>query len=210
MAVQRLGYADQAVDPSAALCALSPAEVAATIERYYPTLRGLVRGQVWRATGRRGDHLTEPPTALTHELCAALLDQRQPFRDPEHVLAVASVRCMHIVIDYLRRRGRAKRGGGDRGATLPNDVCDTQAEPGAWLLREGVEEALMTFTQKYPRQSAVLTLRVFMGRTIEETAASLGASCATVERDLRAARAYLRAMIGDGGSLHEGKADDRG
>ena len=184
-------------DPAGALDGLGPAEIALALETHYPRLKGLVRSQMARLSGRNPEGFTEPPTAIANDLCMQLINQRQPFRDAEHMMAVASIRCTHIVVDYLRERGRKKRGGGNRGSPLPNDLTDDRPTPASWLLRDGVAEALSRYTEEFPRQSQTLMLRVFFGRTIPEVAALLGVSTSTVDRDMQAARAYFRAVMSD-------------
>lgn len=191
-------YNGDTTDPGGDAGGLSPAELDLALATHYTRLQGLVRAQMARLTGRNLDQFTESPTAHTNDLCMDLVNQRQPFRDAEHMLAVASIRCRQILVDYLRKRGRAKRGGGNRGAPLTADIPDGRDGIESWLLRDGIEEALTRYVEEFPKQSQVLTLRVFFGRSIEETADLLGISTSTVEKAMRAARAYLRAVMEDG------------
>lgn len=185
-----------------------PLQIAQALEAYYPRLKGLVRAQMIRLSGRGLDQFTETPTVHADDLCMELLDQRQRFRNAEHMMAVASIRCTQLVVDYLRRRSRRKRGGGRRGGSLPSEMVDDRAGPARWLLRDGVAEALTRYTAEFPRQSQTLMLRTFFDRSTAETAAILGISTATVERDMRTARVYFRALMvhGDdeaGASSHD-------
>lgn len=185
---------------------LTPAEIALALESYYPRLKGLVWAQMVKLTGRSPDQFTETPTVHTNDLCMALLNQRKPFRDAEHLMAVASIRCMQIVVDYLRKRGRAKRGGGNRGVPLTTDTPDGCPGPEAWLMRDGIEDALTRFAEEHQRKSQALMLRAFMGRSIPEIAEILGISTATVERELNAARAYLQASLSDWNESNDERA----
>jgi DNA-directed RNA polymerase specialized sigma24 family protein len=174
-----------------------PLEIANALESYYPRLKGLVRAQMSRLAGGGVDQFTESATVHTDDLCMELLNQRQPFRDAEHMMAVASIRCTQLVVDYLRRRSRRKRGGGRRGGALPTELVDDRAGPAQWLLRDGVAEALTRYTEEFPRQAQTLMLRAFFGQATAQIAEILGTSTATVERDLRLARAYFRSLMAD-------------
>ena len=61
-----------------------------------------------------------------------------------------------------------------------------------------LDAALDTLAAASPRVRQVVELRFFAGLTLEETAATLGLSIKTVQRDWLAARAWLRAEIGPG------------
>ncbi len=54
-----------------------------------------------------------------------------------------------------------------------------------------LDDALQCLEKLNPRQSQAIEHRYFGGMTSEETAEVLGISRATVERDLRSARAWL-------------------
>ena len=55
-----------------------------------------------------------------------------------------------------------------------------------------LNEALDELAQMDPQQSRIVELKFFGGLSIEETAEVLGISHATVERDWKLARAWLR------------------
>ena len=164
------------------------------LETNHERLRGLIYSYLAKTTRLRPEQLTNPPTAITNDVCMILLHQKQPFRDTEHLMAVASIHCMRLVVNYLRHRSRAKRGGGDRGAQLPDHLATHDKSPASWLLRDGINEALTRLSEDYPRQAQVVMLRAFFGRSVGEIAELIGVGTATVERELRKAKVYLRAM----------------
>lgn len=200
---------------------MSHAQIVAALEAHYPRLKGLVRDRMMQLTKRPLDQLTDSPTVHTDDVCMALLQQRQPFRDTEHLMAIATLQCTRIVVDYLRRRGRVRRGGGQRGVSLSaasgkrpgsegragglgnpaRNRGSENAEPDValekWHLREGINDALSRLAKDHPRVAQVLMLNVFMDLTIDDVAGVLELSTATVERDLREARVYLRALLMD-------------
>jgi RNA polymerase sigma-70 factor, ECF subfamily len=58
-----------------------------------------------------------------------------------------------------------------------------------------VHEALDRLSEWNERQGQVMTLRYFGGLSVPEVAAAVGVSVATVERDWRLARAWLRSEL---------------
>jgi RNA polymerase sigma factor (TIGR02999 family) len=135
-----------------------------------------------------GPH-TLDTTGLVHEAYLRLVEApRLDLRDRAHFLALASrvMRC--LLTDHARARCAAKRGGGK--ATL-------ELEEGLWMSDESLDavteldEALTRLQEISPRQSQLLEQRYFGGLSLQETAAALGLSLATVKRELRLARAWL-------------------
>jgi RNA polymerase sigma factor (sigma-70 family) len=55
-----------------------------------------------------------------------------------------------------------------------------------------LDEALRGLAELDPRQAQIVELRYFGGLSIDEVAETLGVSHATVERDWRTARLWLR------------------
>jgi RNA polymerase sigma factor (TIGR02999 family) len=99
-----------------------------------------------------------------------------------------------ILVDHARRQRSAKRGGGRQRITLTEDSA--WSEPGDVLLL-GLDDALHELEAMDPRQSKVVELRFFGGLSVDETAAVLGISPATVKRELRMARAWLHAALAE-------------
>jgi RNA polymerase sigma-70 factor, ECF subfamily len=71
---------------------------------------------------------------------------------------------------------------------------------------EALDEALTRLAALDPRQARVVELRYFGGLSIGEVAEALGVSHATVEREWRSARLWLRRELEGGG----GAGDMRG
>ena len=58
-----------------------------------------------------------------------------------------------------------------------------------------LDDALSKLAQLDPQQERIVELRFFTGLSIEETAEVMGISHATVERDWKMARAWLRRKL---------------
>ncbi len=153
------------------------------IDAVYGDLRRLARGQIRR---ERSDHTLEP-TALAHEAYLRLSEQqRVEWQGRTHFFAVAALAMRRILVSHARKRAAGKRGGALR-VTLPDELPADASEPDVLAL----DEALEQLEQLDPRQARVVELRFFGGLTVEETAAALGVSPATVKVDWSMARAWL-------------------
>jgi RNA polymerase sigma factor (TIGR02999 family) len=136
-------------------------------------------------------------TALVHEAYVRLADHKDVrWRSREHFLAVAAQVMRHILVDYARNRLRTKRGRG---------VADLRLDDTAVMSPSRAEEVLMInraldrLSSLDARKGRVFELRYFGGLSAEETANALRISTATVARDWRMAKAWLRREIEGGG-----------
>jgi RNA polymerase sigma factor (TIGR02999 family) len=142
--------------------------------------------------GERSGH-TLQATALVNEAFAQLAEADMPYQDRAHFFAIAARTMRHILIDYGRARRSQKRGGGISAVTLHEDRV--AAETNIDIL--DLDEALEKLAQLDARKSDILTLHFFGGMTYEETAEALEISAATVDRDLRFAKAWLANELKD-------------
>jgi RNA polymerase sigma factor (TIGR02999 family) len=150
----------------------------------YDTLRRIARQQL---AGERGGH-TLSATALAHEAYARLVGlTRIEWRDRAHFFAAAAGAMRRVLIDYAAARNTRKRnGGGVVDLDLDGLVADEHLDD---LL--SVNHALTRLEQVHAGAARVVECRVFAGMTIEETAAALDVSPATVKRHWELARAWL-------------------
>lgn len=162
-------------------------------ERLIPLVYRELRRQAARHLRReRRDH-TLPTTALVHETYLRLVGQQAPWSDRGHFFGVASRVMRQILVDYARRHGAAKRGGGWTRVTLEGRAMAAVGERDLdlVLLDQGLEE----LAALDPGKARVVELRFFGGLSLEETAETLGVSASTITREWRMARAWLRRFI---------------
>ncbi|MBL8863686.1 MAG: sigma-70 family RNA polymerase sigma factor [Planctomycetes bacterium] len=160
----------------------------------YAELRSLAGG-VFR--GQPAD-LTLQPTALVHEAWLRLVRQDSVgARDHEHFLAVAATAMRQILADHARRRRAQKRVAGGRRETWLEPPTPSGAEGLDLVL---LDEALTRLEGVDPRQHRIVELRFFGGLDMEQIARVLETSKATVEREWRAARAWLGARMRESGA----------
>ena len=151
-----------------------------------------VYGELRRLAASRlrseSENHTLQPTELVHEAYLRLIRQHQvAWQSRTHFFGVAAHLMRRILVDYARRRHRAKRGGPD-ACRLNISVVDPQAKT---LDLDELHQALDRLAQLDPRQSHIVEMRYFGGLTVEETADALGMSPKTVRRDWQVARAWL-------------------
>ncbi len=144
--------------------------------------------------GERPDH-TLNTTALVHEAYVRLVDvHRVQWQGRAHFFAMASRVMRRVLVDHARSRGRQKRGGAAIAVTLDEAIAQTPGDSDDLL---ALDEALTRLEALNKRQSRVVECRVFAGLGVEETAAALGISPATVKRDWTLARAWLNAATAE-------------
>jgi RNA polymerase sigma-70 factor (ECF subfamily) len=128
-------------------------------------------------------------TALVHEAYLRLVGQSAvEWNGRAHFFGVAAKAMRSILVDHARARGAA--GGSARAITLDDAVG--VAGPQASVDVLALDDALGRLAELDARKSKLVELRYFGGLGIEETAAVLGVSPATVKREWTTARAWLR------------------
>ncbi|MDF2775570.1 MAG: polymerase sigma factor [Geminicoccaceae bacterium] len=146
--------------------------------------------------GRAGDTLST--TALVHEAFLKLTSTRSvSWSDEAHFFAVAARAMRQIVIDAARRQVALKRGGAAIQLVSYDDVGHAAAIRPEELI--ALDAALERLAVVDPRRARVVEHRMFAGLSTGETARLLDVSTGTVERDWRAARAWLFSEIAAAG-----------
>jgi RNA polymerase sigma factor (TIGR02999 family) len=162
----------------------------------YDELRRIAHGQL---RGEQPGH-TLNTTSLVHEAYLKLVNVRQvEWRDRAHFFAMAARLMRRILIDYARAKKREKRGGDAVRIPLA-DALDVPLRAAAHDLL-ALDDALARLEARSERQCRVVECRCFAGLSLEETAAALGVSVATVKRDWTFSRAWLNRELrpSDGG-----------
>jgi RNA polymerase sigma-70 factor (ECF subfamily) len=184
----------------------SPAEVTALLRRctdgdtsaldrlmplVYEELRRVAHR---RLAGERTGH-TLQTTALVHEAYARMAEADLPMQNRAHFFALAARTMRRILVDYARARLADKRGGGAQAVPL-DDLTVELADSGEDAEILALHEALQALERQDERKARVIEAHIFGGLTYDETAAALGISPATVDRDLRLAKAWLARELG--------------
>jgi|SRR5438552_13943154 len=157
----------------------------------YGELRKLAAQRLRR---ERPDH-TLQPTALVHEAYIRLVDQRRVhWQNRAHFYGAAAHIMRRILVDRARARKADKRGGAWERVTLVGDKTSNAANDVDVLV---LNDALERLAALDAQQERIVELRYFGGLTLDETAAVIGISTATVKREWAIARAWLRAELAD-------------
>jgi RNA polymerase sigma factor (TIGR02999 family) len=162
----------------------------------YQKLRSIARIQ----RRRQASAETLNTTALVHEVYLKLFGTGgRDFKDRAHFMAVAATAMRQILIGHARRKTAVKRGGGQAPASFDEVERALQGEAGfvppAADALLALDQALERLRQHSERQSRIVECRFFAGMSIEETAAALGLSPATVKRDWSMAQAWLHREV---------------
>ena len=156
----------------------------------YDRLRALARRQLSRQ--RPGQTLS--PTGLVHEVYLQLVRETGiEWRDRGHFFAISARAMRRILVDYARRRGARKRGGGQPALSLDPDAVAVEQQADVVLAVDGALDRLAEFNERLAR---LVECRYFASMTADETAEALGISVRTVERDWPRARAWLQKELG--------------
>ena len=153
----------------------------------YQELRRIAAAYLWK---ERPGHSLQP-TALINEAWIRLADQTQvDWRDRTHFFGVAAQMMRRILVDHARAHLADKRGGG--ATVLSLDIVEIEATPQKLEEILAIDEVLSRLAQVDPQQGQIVEMHYFAGMTIEETAAALGVSSRTVDREWALASAWLR------------------
>lgn len=155
----------------------------------YKELRRLANSYLRR---QRQNH-TLQPTALVNEAYLHLIGQQDvSLHNRAQFFGMAAKLMRNILVDHARERLALKRGGELYRLSLSKADRLTR-KPDADLL--ALDDALNRLAEIRPEHSRIVELRFFGGLTIPETAEALGVSHATVEREWRFARSWLRSEM---------------
>ena len=151
----------------------------------YDELREMANKRLRRDRG----NLTLSPTELVHEAYLRLGDTSGvTARGRAYFFGAAAQAMRRIIVDHARRRGRHKRGGGERPITLDE----------ALVLADGVEadvldieDGLQQLATIAERPARVVECRFYGGLSVDDIAVALGVTPRTVNRDWQFARAWL-------------------
>jgi RNA polymerase sigma-70 factor, ECF subfamily len=130
-------------------------------------------------------------TALVHEAWLKLKDSpRLASTSLPHFKAIAAKAMRQVLVDEARRRSARKRGGaGEAIFVALGDSIEETPSCGEELL--ALDSALDELARLNPGQARMVESRFFGGLNGAETAALLGVSESVVDRDWRAAKAWL-------------------
>ncbi|MFK7885646.1 MAG: sigma-70 family RNA polymerase sigma factor [Gammaproteobacteria bacterium] len=156
-------------------------------------LTPLVYNELRRLAGRymqgeRSNH-TLQATAVVNEAFMRMVDMDVPWQNRAHFFAIAARLMRRILVDHAKAHRREKRGGKFTDLTLDEGLVEAgQPDPDMVSL----DEALSRLEGFDERKAQVIELHYFGGLTYKEISEAIGIAEATVDRDLRMAKAWLQ------------------
>lgn len=165
------------------------ADAAALFSAAYDELKQLARSRLAHSSKMT----LLDSTALVNEIWLRVshhdhlqVDTRRRF------FAYAAQVMRSVIVDHLRERQAARRGGGVRALTLDTGINESVASEDEAL---NVHEALISLAGLEPRLAQVVEMRYFGGMTENEIGETLGLTERTVRRDWEKARLLLASML---------------
>ena len=159
------------------------------LPQLYAELKRVARN---RMRGETPGH-TLQTTALVHEAYLRMVNQHSTdWLERRQFFALAAETMRRVLVNHAVAARTDKRGGNWQQVTV--SVLDALAQPEAAEAIQvlDLDRALTELAALDPQQARVVELRYFAGLTIEETAAAMELSAATVKREWATARLWLR------------------
>jgi len=190
------GHVDPRADLTVALRDLGAGRTEAA-ETLLPVLVAELRSIAQGYLSSRSASHTLQPTALVNEAFLKLFGSEAlaSIHDRAHFFALSARAMRQILVDHARARRTARR---ESGASVEPTLGDALGigTPGTDDLLD-VDAALSELARVDQRQARLVELRFFGGLEVEEVAAAMDVSVSTVEREWRAARAWLGRRMKD-------------
>src|SRR5271168_535471 len=138
-------------------------------------------------------------TALLHEAWMRLRDSPPlASKSLAHFKAIAARAMRQVLVDEARRRSARKRGGAGEVVFVAFDEAVDGATAEIAPSDEellALDASLQELAVRSPRQARMVECRFFGGLSVTETASVLSVSESAIERDWRAAKAWLASRI---------------
>jgi RNA polymerase sigma factor (TIGR02999 family) len=159
------------------------------LDRLMPAVYRDLRALAGSIFARESPGHTLQPTAVVNEVYMRLVDQRRVrWRNRAQFFSIAARMMRRILVDHARKRRALKR-----ITVIPEPGRAVAEQRGVDLI--ALDEALEKLAGFAPRQAQVVELRFFAGLTLDETAAALEVSRATVKVDWSMARSWLSTQM---------------
>ncbi len=131
-------------------------------------------------------------TALVNEAYANLAGKVISVENKHHFIAILAQQMRRTLVDHARKKMAAKRENKPITMTLEAVASDKETNAVELIF---LDRLLTNFAQLDMRSCQAFELKLFSSLSNEEISIVLGTSIATTERDLRAARAWLKTEL---------------
>jgi RNA polymerase sigma factor (TIGR02999 family) len=166
-----------------------PPDENASLDRFFASHYDELRRLAHRRLQRTEKITLLDTTALVHESYLRFLKAgRVKMADRSQFVWFAAHVMRSIIVDFVRSRHAARRGGGEQRVTFGSEIA-SRPQPEDEIIR--VNDALDELAKVDGRLVKVVEMRYFGGLEEREIAASLGVTDRTVRRDWEKARLLL-------------------
>lgn len=168
----------------------------AAMDKLAPVVYDELRRQAHLFLRKERKNHTLQTTALVHEAYLRLIEQKSvDWQNRAHFFGISATMMRRILVNYAKNRNRLKRGGVNEDLPLEDamQVATKDREIDLMALDRSLDELAILDEQ----QARIVELRYFSGLTIKETAEVLNISPATVKRDWKMAKTWLRVELRD-------------
>jgi len=162
------------------------------LDRLIPLVYQELHTLASRQLAREWRHDRLQTTAVVSEAYVKLFGQREvDWQNRGHFFAIAAQLMRRILVDHARRELREKHGGGVVHVALDSAVSTPGTDSVDAVDALALDRALEKLESLDPTQGKVVELRFFGGLTVDETAAAMGLSTATIKREWALAKGWL-------------------
>ncbi|WP_078082949.1 ECF-type sigma factor [Microbulbifer mangrovi] len=142
----------------------------------------------------QSDELTLQTTDVVHEACLRLMESPAGYESKSHLYRCAAKAMRHLLIDHARAKSAQKRNGQHlRTVWVDSLLGDIDVNLG--LLT--IDKTLTEMSGISDRLESIAELHYLAGFTQQNIAEILEISIATVERELKFARAFLNDRLSE-------------
>lgn len=134
-------------------------------------------------------------TAVVHEAFVKLVEMDVLWQDRAHFFAVAARQMRRILVDHAKTRFREKRGSTTTGSLEEFHSLDLGPITAGRIDVLEIDEALQRLAGNNARLAEMVELHYFGGLTYQELSETLKVSEATVDREIRLAKAWIVRQI---------------
>jgi len=166
-------------------------------EELLPLVYDQLRHAAQQHMGQERSNHTLQATALVHEAYLRLVGNEElNWENRAHFYYASAEAMRRILIEHARARARLKRGGdGQRpGRQVPLEGVEPGLEPDSSTILM-LDDALRRLESEDSRAANVVRLRYFAGLSVDQTAAAMGLSPSSVDREWAYARARLYRLM---------------
>jgi len=167
------------------------------LEQLAPLVYDHLHRSAYRAFAGEASDNTLQPTALVNEVFLKLVNADVPWQSRAHFYALSARMMRRLLINHANERDALKRGGGLQKVEF-TEAGDFGQPAGAYFADLfALNEALEELGRLDQRKLELLELQYFAGLGFREMAEVTGLSSSTLDRELRFARTWLRARLGE-------------